>query len=283
MSTRKLWEKKSSRSSVKSRSRSNSLNKNLSRKISEIEENGETVAQGIMHEILETSLETIEKRYLERQTIKFVVHCAHQALTKALKMHFYQHNDYIRNAEFWGSEKRLEPSFPDSWAINQVPVTKNIAEEEELNTLKRIKSEIDRKGGEILLDSTVDLISEPSESLLVDIRGILDEILDNLPVVFEETPEKLESVTSAFTLVVEGQQPYTDFKMKPQMSRIAPWFPSTVKLPRIDLPESGNSRRQKDSNESLTQETLPPIRTDAKYRCLSAAMPPEEKTKKRQK
>ncbi|EFA08257.1 uncharacterized protein LOC103313897 [Tribolium castaneum] len=278
MSSRKLWEKKSSRSSVKSRSRSSSLNKNL-RSISEIEENGETIVRGIMHEILENSLETIQKRYMERQTIKFVVHCAHQALTKALKMHFYQHNDYIRSADFWGSEKRIEPSFPDSWAINEIPATKNIAEEEELNTLKRIQSEVNRKGGEILVDSTVDLISEPSESLLEDIRAIIDDIVDNLPVVFEETPEKLEPVTSAFTLVVEGQQSYTDFKMKPQMSRIAAWFPPTVKLPRIDLPESGNSRRHKDSNESLTHETLPPIRTDANYRCLSGAAP-EEKAKK---
>lgn len=160
-----------------------------SNSITEIDESGETVAKEIMGEILEKALKQIHERYMDQQLIKFVVHCSHQALMKALRIHFYQHNDYIRNSLFWGSEKRPEPSYPDSWALDQVPVSKNMCEEEELNTLSRTKLEMGLKGAEIVVDSTVDLSSEPSETLLEDIKEMINDIINNLPVKYEETPE----------------------------------------------------------------------------------------------
>ncbi|RZB39749.1 Enkurin domain containing protein [Asbolus verrucosus] len=170
-----------------------------------------------------------------------------------------EHTDYARKPEFWGSEEHISPSPPDSWALNQVPVYRNITTEPELNTLSHIKLEMAEKGGEIMTGSQAELISEPSESLLEDVRAIIDEIVDNLPLAEHEFSETdVSSEMSTFTSVVQGQKHYTDFKMKPQLSRIAIGSSTMFKLPRLDVADSGNLKRQSVASDPV--EKLPPIR-----------------------
>ena len=225
------------------------------------------IASSIMTEIVDTTFEKIYERDMERQTIKFVVHCAHQALLKALRIHFYQHNDYIRTDQFWGSDKHLAPSSPDSWSFHQVPlmpVSKYMSPTElELNTLSLIKLQVEDKGGVLVMGDAADTETLPP-GLLEDVRALIDEMIDNVPISDdEETPPSVSEI-SAFTLVVEGMEHYSKFKMRPQVSRLSLGPSLSSRLPRIDVPESGASRKIQSSTE-LTGEAmqkLPPIRWD---------------------
>jgi hypothetical protein len=72
--------------------------------------------------------------------------------------------------------------------------------------------------------------------------------------------------------------------MKPQISRVSIGSSTTVRLPRIDLPESGHSKKKEDGDKDMKTDLdkLPPIRTDAKYKCRPNTLP-EDKTKKTKK
>lgn len=133
-----------------------------------------------MDDILDQSLQIIYEKYIQKQTIRFVVDCAHEAFLKLIRMHFYQHSTIPQ--DIWRADIPIPPSPPDSWAYNQVPVYKNIP----LKTTEiRVNTAVATENQLVKHDSTTDLSSEPSQTLISDVKVLVDNIIKNLPVTYE--------------------------------------------------------------------------------------------------
>lgn len=66
------------------------------------------------------------KKYLEKQCVKFIVHCSYKALLKLIDLNFYVHNPVwaqFKDHPDWSADAPPEPSAPDTWAAFNVPKT----------------------------------------------------------------------------------------------------------------------------------------------------------------
>lgn len=133
-----------------------------------------------MEEIFLSAMEIIHENYIKSQTVKLVVDCAHQAFIRLISLYFYQHNDYVRSKEIWGSDRPPQPSPPDSWAPNQIPICRKIDVDHELNTVSKI--DLSMKGDFIASAWDGDTCSRVSSSdLYEDVQQMLEDILDSVP------------------------------------------------------------------------------------------------------
>ncbi|KAH1017482.1 uncharacterized protein LOC109535131 [Dendroctonus ponderosae] len=77
----------------------------------------------IREELMDRVMEECFKSYLKKQTVKFVVQCAYDALVKFLSFNFYHHPEIpdITRPE-WVPDQPIEPSPKDTWACDAVPI-----------------------------------------------------------------------------------------------------------------------------------------------------------------
>lgn len=69
-------------------------------------------------------LESCYEKYLEKQSVKFLVNCTYKALIKLIDLNFYVHNPvwpYFKSHPDWSEDLPPEPSPPDTWAAYNVP------------------------------------------------------------------------------------------------------------------------------------------------------------------
>lgn len=77
----------------------------------------------IREELMDKVMEKCYKSYLKKQTVKFLVQCAYDALVKFLSFNFYYHPDIPdMNRPEWVPDQPIEPSPKDTWACNAVPI-----------------------------------------------------------------------------------------------------------------------------------------------------------------
>lgn len=71
-------------------------------------------------------MEECYKKYLEKQSVKFLVHCTHKAWIKLIDLNFYVHNPvwpFFNGHKDWIVDVPPEPSPPDTWAAFNVPIS----------------------------------------------------------------------------------------------------------------------------------------------------------------
>lgn len=88
------------------------------------EEENYSIVYGIREIILNHVLDACYQKYLEKQSVKFLVHCAYKALVKLIDLNFYVHNPVwsnFQNSPDWSADAPPEPSPPDTWAAYNVP------------------------------------------------------------------------------------------------------------------------------------------------------------------
>lgn len=93
-------------------------------KVAEQEER-EMIVYFVREELMKRVMDEIYRRYLERQSIKFTVDCAHKALVQTLKTEFLVHDKgrpFYVNHPAWVPDRQPEPSAPDSWAARNVKI-----------------------------------------------------------------------------------------------------------------------------------------------------------------
>lgn len=77
----------------------------------------------IREELMERVMDECYKIYIKKQTIKFVVQCAYDALVKFISFNFYYHPECPDTTQsIWIPDEPIEPSPKDTWAFGAVPV-----------------------------------------------------------------------------------------------------------------------------------------------------------------
>lgn len=77
----------------------------------------------IREELMQKVMDECYKIYLKKQTIKFVVQCAYDALVKYISFNFYYHPECPDTTQsIWIPDEPVEPSPKDTWAFGAVPV-----------------------------------------------------------------------------------------------------------------------------------------------------------------
>lgn len=77
----------------------------------------------IREELMQRVMDECYKIYIKKQTIKFVVQCAYDALVKYISFNFYYHPHCPDTTQsIWIPDEPVEPSPKDTWAFGAVPV-----------------------------------------------------------------------------------------------------------------------------------------------------------------
>lgn len=104
-------------------------------------------------------LDECYKTYLEKQCVKFLVHCSYKAWIKLIDLNFYVHNPswpYFKNHPDWAEDVPPEPSCPDTWAAYNVPFSEQKSESFITSTLSETTS----------TDMNINICPHSSESVI---------------------------------------------------------------------------------------------------------------------
>lgn len=91
-----------------------------------------SIIYSIRAELFDRAWKQCYENYLKRQTVRFVVDCAHEAITEIVNLNFYVHDEgspYYVGHPSWIPNKLPEPSTPDGWATCKVSSSKKTAKE----------------------------------------------------------------------------------------------------------------------------------------------------------
>lgn len=77
----------------------------------------------IREDLMSRVLNECYKKYIEKESIKYVVDCAHLAWKQIVDLNFYVHDsvtDFYGKDSLWIPDKELEPCVSDSWAKGNI-------------------------------------------------------------------------------------------------------------------------------------------------------------------
>ncbi|KAF7279125.1 hypothetical protein GWI33_007539 [Rhynchophorus ferrugineus] len=109
------------------------------------EEETDNFIYSIREELMSRVMKECYKIYLEKQTIRFVVQCAYDALVRFLSFQFYYHHP-VPNVKdpTWTPDSHVEPSPKDTWSAGAIPVRlPKVPEEEQDDDAVEKKKDID--------------------------------------------------------------------------------------------------------------------------------------------
>lgn len=77
----------------------------------------------IREEIIENTLNQIERIVQEKEALRLAVDCTIEALKKVIGLYFYFHMDSVDVKQpTWCPDEPIPPSPPDTWSANRVPI-----------------------------------------------------------------------------------------------------------------------------------------------------------------
>ncbi|GLV34899.1 hypothetical protein CBL_09379 [Carabus blaptoides fortunei] len=79
----------------------------------------------IREELLSRVLDECYKKYIEKESIKYIVDCAYLSWKQIVDINFYVHDrltDFYGNNSLWIPDEELEPCIADSWAKGNISV-----------------------------------------------------------------------------------------------------------------------------------------------------------------
>ncbi|KAL1497783.1 hypothetical protein ABEB36_008681 [Hypothenemus hampei] len=87
------------------------------------EQDDTNVVLSVREELMDRVMEECYKSYLKKQTVRFVVQCAYDALVKYLSFNFYYHPEAPDVSQaVWIPDPPIKPSPKDTWAYNAVAI-----------------------------------------------------------------------------------------------------------------------------------------------------------------
>lgn len=101
------------------------------------------IVYSVREDLMQNVMNECYKRYVDKQCVKFLVHCSYKALVRLIDLNFFVHNPnwpYYNGNPDWAEDYPPEPSPPDTWAAYNVPIEKKaeIIVEEEISQIGSI-------------------------------------------------------------------------------------------------------------------------------------------------
>lgn len=89
------------------------------------QEQTDLIIYSIREELLDRVMDEVYAKYMQKQSIKYTVHCAYHSLLQILSTEFFVHDKghpFYTGHPFWAPDREPKPSPPDTWAGYNVPI-----------------------------------------------------------------------------------------------------------------------------------------------------------------
>ncbi|XP_018322187.1 uncharacterized protein LOC108734910 isoform X2 [Agrilus planipennis] len=162
----------------------------------------------IREEIIENALNEIYNKYIDNQSVKFVVHCACNALEKIVDLYFYHHDHgqpYYDNHPAWTPDVPPNSSTPDSWAPQYTPMgPKQDISEIDLPEFVPFQEAVPIYSKTKLERSDADGSSESINEIVPESLGSSEGLPPQLDLISITESKKHPSLASLFTTIKTG-------------------------------------------------------------------------------
>ncbi|KAF2903354.1 hypothetical protein ILUMI_02831 [Ignelater luminosus] len=260
----------------------------IEKKLQKILENEEQelIVYSIREEIMQKVMNECYKKYMEKQCIKFTVHCAYRALVQLVNLGLFHHDPgkpFYKGHPSWLEDKPPNPSPPDTWAPGKVAIksksiplpTQPISEESssEIEDKQKIENVfVDFEVSELELPKE-EFKEKPLLEILYEVKDLDEELYEYESEVELTGPHGTEvSVTGEEDRPKHSSQSLSIFTKTTRM--LLENLPHSMKSERSKIkgligkvPEPINLSMDELSIKSrMSIGELPPLRTDVKYK-----------------